>query len=294
MPLWQQINTINDPIGVSNYNSGYVQIEHRFAHGFGFLANYTLAKLLEDCGGVDFNSPGSNRNTLQGGLPAGKDAYSINPSDFRNKLVFNYSFELPFGKGHRFLTAPQSFGSKVLDKVVGGWVAAGVTTFHSGVPMEIEGSNALWWYIGQASNGNSERPHLVVEPGAEVKNLYQPTPTSPGTLLCGVRQTTNPIQLRRHSGFASSTPSLAEIGDIPWCMPNLVSPGFSQWDFSLMKNFYLGKESRYFQVRMEAQNLFNHMNAGVPDENIPDATFGEITSQNGNPRYLMIAAKLYF
>ena len=61
-----------------------------------------------------------------------------------------------------------------------------------------------------------------------------------------------------------------------------------------MKNFELGKETRYFQLRFEAQNLFNNMNAGNPDGAIQNATFGMITSQNGNPRQVMVAAKLYF
>jgi hypothetical protein len=290
MPLWQQITSNADPIGISNYNSGYVQIEHRFAHGFGFLANYTLAKELEDSSGLGPSSPGSSRS-IQGGLPRGSDLYSLSESDFRNKLVFNYSFELPFGRGHRFLTSPQSFGGKVADKIVGGWVAAGVTTLHSGVPLRPDGSNALWWDIGQAPDGDSERPHLVINSSGG----YTPynNHVSGHTALWGAA---NYVPYMNRSSFrlCQFYPHLAEIGDIPWYMPNLVSPGFSQWDFSLMKNFYLGKESRYFQVRMEAQNVFNHMNAGTPDGNIPDTTFGEITSQNGNPRYLMIAAKLYF
>ncbi len=61
-----------------------------------------------------------------------------------------------------------------------------------------------------------------------------------------------------------------------------------------MKNFTLGKESRYFQLRFEAQNLFNHMNAGNPDGALQDATFGMITGQNGLPRQAMVAAKFYF
>jgi hypothetical protein len=284
MPLWQQISTTGDPIGVSNYNSGFMQVEHRFAHGFGFLANYTYGLLMEDCGGVDFNSPGSRYN-VQGGLPWGKDLYSVSTSDFRNKLIFNYSVDLPFGRGHKFLTAPGSLGGKVLDKVVGGWVAAGVTTFHSGVPLSITGSNALWWDIGQASNGMSERPIYN-------NNNFNNHVSGHRSLIGAANY--EPYMNRSSFRLCQFTPTQAEIGNVPWAMRDLVSPGFSQWDFSLMKNFYLGKETRYFQFRVEAQNLFNHMNAGAPDGNITDGNFGMINYQNGNPRYMMIAAKIYF
>ncbi len=292
-PLWSQITTTGDPIGTSMYNSGYVQIEHRFAHGFGFLANYTLERLLEDTGSIDFNSPGTRY--VQAGLPVRKDVYGISTSDFRNKLVFNYSFEVPVGKGHRFLTSPQSFGSKVLDKIAGGWVAAGVTTFHSGTPISVTGDNTLWWIAGQAVNGGqSERP-VWVEPRVTFNNHV-----SGHTSLQGAANYTpymNKAAFRYAQFYPNPTGAAganAEIGNVPWAIPNLITPSFSQWDFSLMKNFYLGKESRYFQVRMEAQNLFNHMNAGSPDGALADATFGMITSQNGSPRYMMIAAKLYF
>ncbi len=94
--------------------------------------------------------------------------------------------------------------------------------------------------------------------------------------------------------LAEARPDLLEVGDVGWVVPQLRGPAFSQWDFSLMKNFGLGKETRYLQLRFEAQNLFNHMNAGNPDGNIASRTFGMITGQNGIPRQAMVAAKLYF
>ncbi len=157
-PLWQQISTTGDPDGTSNYNSGYVQIEHRFARGFNLLANYALGKLMEDTGGIDHSTPGSNR-FFQAGLGRG-DVYSLSNSDFRHKAVFNYGVELPFGRGKRFLNDTNSAGGKLLDGVVGGWMAAGVTTIRSGQFLRVTGSNSLWWNAGQASNGDSERPLL--------------------------------------------------------------------------------------------------------------------------------------
>jgi hypothetical protein len=95
--------------------------------------------------------------------------------------------------------------------------------------------------------------------------------------------------------LAQALPNQLQIGDVGWTVPGLVGPAFSQWDFSLMKNFNFTKsESRYLQLRFETQNVFNHMNAGNPDTQITDSTFGMISGQNGTPRVAMIAAKLYF
>jgi len=287
-PLWQQISTTGDPDGTSNYNSGYVQIEHRFAHGFGFLANYTLGKLMEDTGGIDNSSPGSNRFP-QAGLGR-KDVYSLSNYDYRHKLVFNYSVELPFGRGKRLLNNTQEIRGKILDKVVGGWVAAGTTTIRSGQFLQVSGISAnsgLWWIAGQASNGASERP-LFAYPRVQYNN-----DVSGHQSLVGAA-TYTPYMNRNAFQVAQALPSLLQIGDVGWAIPGLVGPRFSQWDFALMKNFGLGNESRYFQLRFEAQNLFNHMNAGNPDGSVTSATFGMITGQSGTPRQVMIAAKVYF
>jgi hypothetical protein len=121
-PLWMEISTLGDPLGTSNYNAGYIKVEHRFAHGFGLLANYTLGKLMEDTGGIDSSTSGSARYG-QAGLGF-KDIYSLSMSDYRHKLVVNYSLDLPFGRGKRLLNNANTIGGKILDKVAGGWVLA--------------------------------------------------------------------------------------------------------------------------------------------------------------------------
>jgi hypothetical protein len=285
-PLWSQISTNGDPDGTANYNSGYLQAEHRFSGGFGFMANYTLSKLMQDCGGVDHSSPAAT--ITQAGLGRG-DVYSLSPSDSRHRVVLNYSVELPFGKGKHFLNDTQSLGGKLLDKLVGGWVAAGYTTIRSGQYLGVSGNNTLWWIAGQSNNsGSSERPSFAY-PRVQYNNNV-----SGHAALIG-SASSSPYMNRAAFRLAEATPTLLEIGDTGPVIPGLVGPAFSQWDFSLMKNFTLGSnESRYFQLRFEAQNVFNHMNAGNPDGGITSPTFGMITGQNGSPRQAMVAAKIYF
>ena len=92
---------------------------------------------------------------------------------------------------------------------------------------------------------------------------------------------------------AEAKPDILEVGDTGWVLP-VRGPSYSQWDLSFLKNIWLGKEGIYMQIRCEAQNLLNHMNAGNPDVNITSRTFGTITSQSGSSRVVMLAAKLYF
>jgi hypothetical protein len=59
-----------------------------------------------------------------------------------------------------------------------------------------------------------------------------------------------------------------------------------------LKNIGLGRETTRLQLRLEAQNALNHMNAGQPDMVYNSATMGKITRQNGNPRRAMARAKM--
>jgi len=85
-----------------------------------------------------------------------------------------------------------------------------------------------------------------------------------------------------------------EIGNVPSAYSNWRGPGFSQWDLALMKEMTLGSESRRLELRFEAQNLLNHMNAGQPDGGVTNLTFGLITTQSGLPRRAMVAIRLFF
>ena len=85
-----------------------------------------------------------------------------------------------------------------------------------------------------------------------------------------------------------------EIGDVGSTLPNMRGPGYSQWDFSLLKDFHLWSDVRVLQFRFEAQNVLNHMNAANPNGAVTQRTFGLITGQVGDPRRVIVAAKLYF
>ncbi len=282
-PLFLMLWTISEPMGTSNYNSGYLQVEHRFGHGFGFLASYTFSKMLQDVGGTDIafaQGPGQ-QGYPQAGLSLG-DIYGIAPTDITHKVVLNYSAELPFGRGKFLFGTPQGPAGKVLDKVIGGWQVAGTTTLRTGTPIVLDCTDTYCWqwlsiqqsartrllYTGQALD-NHVSGHAALQGSANMTRYFNPA--------------------------AVRGPVLFEIGDVPSSIPNMRGPGFSQWDFSLLKSFPIAGESKRLQLRFEAQNILNHMNAGMPGSSFNNkVNFGAITGQSGNPRRIMVAAKLYF
>ena len=269
--------------GVSNYNALTASIEHRFGGGFSFLANYTFSKLLQDTGSIgNGQAQGTGEQAQpQAGLGLG-DVYGVAPSDFTHKFLFNYSVDLPFGRGKQFLSGV----SPIVDKFVGGWRLAGTTTFRSGQPIQVYtpsggvgGLGSAWYNIGQ---GRNQRPLTVA---GQPLGLT----TDGHTALVGsanYEPYANPAAFTLPTGF--------QLGNVPSTFGYWYGPGFSQWDMALMKEIGLGKEGRHLQLRFEAQNAFNHMNAGLPVTGVTNSGFGQIITQFGNPRQAMVAAKLYF
>ena len=281
-PPFTEVWTKGEGLGVSNYNSGYVQAEHRFAGGYGLLVNYTVSKLLQDVGSYDGQG---GMAYPQAGKPLG-DVYGIAPSDMAQKLLFNYSLEVPFGRGRRLLNNPQTVAAKVLNHAVGGWVMAGTTTYRSGQPVRVTqpssgiGGASPWYNIGV---GRASQP-LFNYPRVPYDNNVSGHASLEGS--AGVQPYFNPSSFKVLTGFV--------YGDVPGTFPDFRSPGYSQWDFSLIKNFSLTEKQR-LQFRFEAQNALNHMNSGAPGASIlAPRTFGIITSQSGTPRRVMVAAKITF
>jgi hypothetical protein len=269
--------------GTSNYHALTIHAEHRFAHGFSFLANYTFSKLLQDTGSIGNGQPQGMGEQFQpqAGLGLG-DVYGVAPSDFTQKLLLNYSLELPFGRGKTLLGNSPS----VVDKIIGGWRLAGTTTFRTGQPIQVYtpsggvgGLGSAWYNIGQ---GRNQRP--ISLPGQPLGFT-----TSGHAALVGAANEqyyVNPQAYVLPSGF--------QLGNVPSVYGYWFGPGYSQWDMALMKELGLGKEGRRLQFRFEAQNVLNHMNAANPITGVTSSGFGTIISQSGNPRQAMAAAKLYF
>jgi hypothetical protein len=285
-PLYSDVWTIGNGVGSSNYNAGYLQVEHRFGRGFGFMANYTISKLLNDCGSLDGQQASGRQidGVPQSGLPI-SDIYAIAKSDISQKLVLNFSVDIPVGRGKRFLGNPSGLAAKTLDHAVGGWRLAGMSTMRTGFPITPQqarasssSKNGGWWIINQ---GKASRLKMTGEP---YNNNVSGHTALQGS--AGFTPYINVNAFRYVSGL--------EIGDQPATLPDMRMPSFSQWDVAILKDFRLRPESTTLQVRCEAVNFLNHMNAGDPVQDFSKSNFGYITSQSGSPRYLMLAVKLTF
>jgi hypothetical protein len=62
---------------------------------------------------------------------------------------------------------------------------------------------------------------------------------------------------------------------------------------ALLKNIAI-REQMKIQLRVEAQDVFNHVNFDLPVANINFSQFGELLSDTLGPRLVQLAATFYF
>jgi hypothetical protein len=249
------------PGDYATYHALLLKAERRFSNGLYFLASYTWSKSLDiQQSGIfgDSQSGGpQNKNNLRG-------EYGMAPMDYRQRFVVSYGYELPFGKGKRFL----STGAPLENAFLGGWQINGVTTAMSGAPftLTVPGDPA-----GIGGTGTL-RPNRIAN-----GNL----PSSQRTVA------------RWFDTLAFVLPPAYSFGSSGRNV--LISPGLLNFDFSLFKGFKIG-ESKRIEFRAEYFNLFNHPQFGIPGQSMGTTSLGVISSANGgNPaRIGQLALKIYF
>ncbi len=240
----------------SNYNGLQFRAERRFSQALSFLASYTWSHSL------DTASRGSG-GTWHQDIRNREADYGNSDFDVRHRFSFSYTYELPIGRGRRFV----SKGSGALDKLVEGWSVNGITTFMTGNYENIVVSG------DRANTGGFpfQRANL------------NPTCMNYGNLPRGQRTIDRYFRTRCFTvtpfgTFGSSGRNVVEI------------PGLNNWDLSLFKTTTV-TESFRVQFRTEFFNAWNHPQFGGPSTNVQDPFFGQIRSAR-DPRVIQFALKL--
>jgi hypothetical protein len=260
---------------VANYNGLQVSMRRRRANGFEFLASYTMSKSLGDnpgfygpgWGGYSANSPNTglggdgNYNSYDMQLDYGPLWFAA-----KHNLTLSGAYELPIGKDRKI----GGDWSGVTQALLGGWNVSSILTVRSGLP----GTTTAGWGPGsslQNSGFSFERPDRVegVDPQT------------------GDGGWDNYLNIAAFKPAALGTFGNSGIGI--W-----TGPGYWNVDFGLDKNVALGG-SKVLTLRIEAFNLFNHSNKGMPVRDITNpGQFGQILSTANAARVLEFAAKFGF
>jgi hypothetical protein len=270
-----------DNLLFSNYQGFNPSIEHRYAGGLTLQANYTWAHSLGNAGGDAPSAlTGSNGAALT-------DRYSLfldrgnDPGTRRQRFLLTALYELPFGKGKRFM----SNSNALVNGVFGGWQLSTITLVETGqyltptIDPKLSQAN-----VGEKNRGTLVRPDCVGNP-----NLSDPS--SAGSWW-------------NQSVFTLTPAGAGRVGNCG--VGILEGPGTVAISGGLSKRFSVGERVK---VRFDATftNLLNHPNFAAPSTVLnfnsngtqPAAqAFGQVvavqTSENSGNRVGQLSLRLDF
>lgn len=247
-------NTYN---AVSNYNSLQAQYSHHFHQGVTYNVAYTWSHMLsdQDSGGMG----GSAGSQLYQVASDPHRNYASSNFDARHMLKAYVVYSLPFGQGERW-----NIHNKLADGAFGGWQTSWVFQGQTGLPFTPVVSNPNLSY----AQAGSWFPNLVGNPNPGHKSIhewYNPT--------------------------AYKDPTPGTFGNAG--RNSLRAPGAQYFNASLAKNFPLLEKSQ-LQIRIDANNVFNHQSFGAPDSGVDDASAGQITTVSVGGRNMQLGARFFF
>jgi hypothetical protein len=248
-----------NPFGFSTYHALQAKIEKRFSSGLTLLTTFVWSKTLTDADGEYPGQGGWNNGNIAG---TAQNQYnstvekSLSVQDVPRRLTIAYSYELPFGKGKRFLNQ-----GRVLNALVGGWNIAGLQTYASGTPISVVPDGSF----NPGTFTSSTRANVVA--GVDPK----------GTSLNG---DFNFFSSRILNPGAFSEPANFTYGDAPRTLSIRKWPTINE-DLNVAKHFTLHERFNAI-IRLDAFNAFNRHGYNGWDENVTSPTFGRATSGFGN------------
>ena len=292
MPYYGPVNVFGTNMGSSRYHSLNLRVERRFSQGLAFLLNYSLSQQLDDVGG-----PEAGNGAITGFAYGSKDvqsvdsinsAWGLSAYDEKHRLITTYSYELPFGKGKRWLGSPQGdMGKTVLDYVVGGWEISGFTAWRSGRPVILVAGNTN-------VNNDTRVERTFGSYASSDHNLNHPSFSDNNQVLRSSNDPRPEGMTRRFDPSKVLDAKTFTYGTLPPILDNIRHPSFTQTDVSLMKKFRLWSEASFLQIRLEAENAFNQRGFGQYNTTIGTPDFGLITTAGNVERRMQVSARIVF
>jgi Carboxypeptidase regulatory-like domain/TonB dependent receptor len=263
------------PIGQTSYNSMVVDLVKRTGRGLTMDVNYTYSRQRGDTytSAQEYNAYYTPVQDF-GNIAAA--ANSLTGYDLTHIVKGYVTYELPFGKGQRWL--PDKRG--LLNAVVGGWRANTIVLYTSGQPIHI-GINQPFYPIWGTFYPN-----------------FTPNPSGPAspTGFSGAQSLSNSSYYYPYFAKSVATAPVNPSGTVVGFGSGgaydggLRCPGQANENASILKYFTMGSDGQYqLSVRVEFYNLFNrHYYAingcGGTTTNIGDSNFAAVTGVNSTQR----------
>jgi len=233
----------------STWNGLKLSVNRRLQSGLYFQANYTLGKGLSDAL-LGQSLSDDYRDNASPKLDKG-----LSQLDATHVMQLNGIWELPVGKGRRFLGGASSW----INGILGGWQLNGIFNWTTGRPISFT--------TGRYNLNQTEASTPYYDGSTDFTNIVKGNQVT---------------FLSPEQKVAFSNPAAGDVGGLPYYAYH--GPGgLGTIDMSLFKSFQLNKlkEGAALQFRAEFFNVLNHVSFQAPssgNRNTNSASLGVLTS----------------
>jgi hypothetical protein len=259
-------------MGSSTYNGLVVELNRRMAGGFQMQTSYTWSHSLvngSQSSLVDASQPTTLRNLALDRIPGGYD--------IRHAIKVNGLYDLPFGKGRRFLT----HSNPVISKIIEGWELSGIGRMQSGTPFQLTSGRS-------GMNTNETGVVLNNITASQLQDMVQIRKTTGSNGIGVVNWLPDAFVNNSNAAFELNGKTWADLNtSAPYVGPQLTPNSFgyevflrNPWQYHLdmaaIKRTSIGERVKMeLQVSfIDALNLTNFFIANAPSS----TSFGKTTS----------------
>ena len=272
-PQYLDINGRNTGQGQTWYDSLQTKVERRFGN-FQLLASYTWSKSLANAHFRQIFSQQFNVGV--------QDAYNL--SDMKSFLPFDqphvtnvvWTYDMPFGKGKKFLGTTNS----IVNGLVGGWVMSGAQKYNSGGLIQVvTPGNPLGTTLFSTAT-KAVRNNVDIRTGASFGDL---DPNNPN--------------VRWFNAGAFSPAAPFTLGNAALYYNEFRNPMVAFENVGLSKKTVLfanEKNPVVLNFRADAFNLFNRTRFGGINGVIGNAAFGRPTGPQVGARAITMGLRISF
>jgi hypothetical protein len=271
-PQYGNVYSANSGAGQTWYDSMQSKVERRFG-ALNLMGSYVFSKSLAKMTYRQIFSQSSNVQS--------QDAYNLNDAkslmymDIPNYVNIVTSYDLPIGRGKRFLGSV----GRLTDLAVGGWVVSGTGVYRSGGLIQVVSST-------------NQLATTLFAPLQKATATGQPIRSGVGS-----RDLDPDVATSRWFNYGSNAPftntPAYTMGSASIYDTHFRNPWTRTENLSIAKNFMIWESIR-FSYRADAFNVFNRTAFGSINGTLGNANFGRPNGAQAGARVITMGLRLEF